>query len=96
MGAKVDTEDLVTASEVAQLLGLSQHNSVSTYLSRYSDFPQPVVEKSGGRIRLWLRQEIGAWADSRASGQEANRSAAPQRPQLPEDHCHTAKPRWYV
>ncbi len=61
MGTTVDTKDLVSASEVADLLGLAQHNSVTTYLRRYPDFPRPVVEKSHGHIRLWLRQDIAEW-----------------------------------
>jgi len=68
MGSKVDTKDLVSASEVAELLGLAQHNSVTTYLRRYADFPRPVVEKSGGHIRLWLRPEITRWARKRGTG----------------------------
>jgi len=68
MGSKVDTKDLVSASEVAELLGLAQHNSVTTYLRRYADFPRPVVDKSGGHIRLWLRQDIQTWSRSRQSG----------------------------
>ncbi len=43
------------------MLGLAQHNSVTTYLHRYDDFPRPTIEKSGGRIRLWLRQDILDW-----------------------------------
>jgi len=66
MGLKIDTKDLVSASEVADLLGLAQHNSVTTYLRRYSDFPQPVVEKSSGHIRLWLRGDILSWKAKRA------------------------------
>jgi glutathione-regulated potassium-efflux system ancillary protein KefG len=58
---KVNTEDLIGASEVASLLGLSHHNSVTTYLRRYPDFPRPVVDLSASRIRLWLRTEIEAW-----------------------------------
>jgi glutathione-regulated potassium-efflux system ancillary protein KefG len=59
---RVNTEDLITASEVAAILGLAHHNSVSTYLRRYADFPRPVVDRSKGRVRLWLRQDIEAWA----------------------------------
>lgn len=61
MGRTVDVDDLVSAAEVAEILGLAQHNSVTTYLHRYDDFPRPAIEKSGGRIRLWLRQEILEW-----------------------------------
>lgn len=65
MGRDVNTDDLVSAVEVAAILGLAQSNTVTTYLHRYADFPRPVIDKSRGRIRLWLRQEIEAWAASR-------------------------------
>lgn len=58
----VNTKDLIGATEVAEILGLSHHNSVSTYVQRYKDFPPPIIDKSNGRIRLWLRGEIEAWA----------------------------------
>lgn len=67
MVPKVDTEDLIGAAEVAKLLGLSHHNSVTTYLHRYADFPRPVVDLSESRIRLWLRQDILGWRESRKS-----------------------------
>ncbi len=67
MGRSVDVDNLVSAAEVAEILGLAHHNSVTTYLHRYEDFPQPVVEKSGGRIRLWDRREIQAWRQRRPS-----------------------------
>lgn len=63
---KVETDNLVSAGEVAELLGLAHHNSVTTYLQRYPDFPEPVVQKSGGHIRLWLRPDIEEWAGSRS------------------------------
>ena len=68
MAPKVNTEDLVSAAEVARILGLSHHNTVATDMRRYDDFPQPVVNLSGGRIRLWLRQDITVWKDARSSG----------------------------
>lgn len=61
MNQKVNIKDLISAAEVAEILGLSHHNSVSTYRRRYEDFPAPVVDKSNGRIRLWLRSEIEKW-----------------------------------
>jgi len=66
MGSEVDTEDLVSVGEVADLLGLAHPNSVTTYLRRYDDFPRPVVEKSSGHIRLWLRADINGWVEERA------------------------------
>ncbi len=52
-------------SEVAEILGLRHHNSVTTYLHRYDNFPKPVVDKSADRIRLWVRQDIVAWRNER-------------------------------
>jgi len=65
MSPKVDTEDLIDSQEVADLLGLSHRNSVSTYLRRYEAFPRPIVERGGGRTRLWLRSDLEEWKDSR-------------------------------
>ncbi len=65
MAPLVRTEDLVDAHEVASILGLSHPNSVSTYLRRYPKMPRPIIEKGGGRTRLWLRQDVEAWATRR-------------------------------
>jgi glutathione-regulated potassium-efflux system ancillary protein KefG len=67
MTPRIDTEDLVDAHGVAQLLGLSHRNSVSLYQRRYADMPRPVVELGRGRIKLWLRSEIMGWAQEQAS-----------------------------
>jgi hypothetical protein len=58
---KVNTADLIGAAEVAEILGLAHHNSVTTYLRRYDDFPRPVLDLSKSRIRLWLRQDVERW-----------------------------------
>lgn len=65
MSPKVNTEDLIGAAEVAEILGLAHHNSVTTYLKRYDNFPRPVVDLSRSRIRLWLRQDIVSWKEYR-------------------------------
>lgn len=57
----VRTEDLIDAVEVAEILGLSHRNSVSTYQRRYSDMPRPIVDLGPNRSRLWLRSEIRDW-----------------------------------
>ena len=57
----VATEDLIDAQEVARLLGLSQRNSVSLYLKKYTDMPRPVIDLGPNRPRLWLRPEIESW-----------------------------------
>lgn len=54
-------DELIDATEVASLLGLSHRNSVSTYRSRYRDFPAGQPAPGGGRSRLWVRGEILAW-----------------------------------
>lgn len=66
MGKDVNTDDLIGAAEVQALLRLSHPSSVTTYLNRYDDFPQPVLDLSASRIRLWLRQDIEAWDRGRA------------------------------
>ncbi len=59
---KVNTEDLIDAHGVAELLGLSHANSVSTYQHRYEDMPRPVVDLGSGRCKMWLASDIVAWA----------------------------------
>ena len=65
MAPLVNTEDLIDAHEVAELLGLSHRESVSTYQRRYSEMPRPVVDLGPGRPRLWLRPEIQDWGRER-------------------------------
>ena len=62
MGRKVDIDDLIDVNGVADLLGLSQRNTVTTYLRRYPHMPRPVVEFESSRIRLWLKSEVVEWA----------------------------------
>ncbi len=62
----VNTADLIDARGVADLLGLSHPNSVSTYQHRYSEMPRPTIDMGEGRCKLWLRSEIVGWA--RATG----------------------------
>lgn len=62
MTPKVNTDDLIDAVAVAKILGLAQRTSVSTYLNRYPDMPRPAVDLGARRPRLWVRQEIEAWA----------------------------------
>jgi predicted DNA-binding transcriptional regulator AlpA len=65
VGRKVDVDDLIDANGVAEMLGLSHRNSVTTYQRRYPSMPRPVVDKSKSRIRLWLRSEITEWMTKR-------------------------------
>lgn len=67
MGRKVDTDDLIDAQGVADMLGLAQRNTVSLYQRRYSDMPRPVVDLGRGRCKMWLRAEIDAWDEGRST-----------------------------
>ncbi len=62
MAPRINSEDLIDSQIVADILGLAHRNSVTTYLMRYPDMPRPVVELGRGRVRLWLRPDIEAWA----------------------------------
>ena len=64
---KVDTEDLIDAPGVAEILGLSHRNSVSLYQRRYQDMPRPVVDLGNGRVKLWLRTEVESWVDAQSA-----------------------------
>lgn len=59
----IDPGELLDATEVAEMLGLSNRTAVSVYRRRYGDFPVPVIEKS--RCVLWARQDIQSWASDR-------------------------------
>lgn len=61
----IDPNDLLDATEVAGLLGLSSRTAVSVYRRRYGDFPEPLIEKS--RCVLWHRSAIEAWAAGRTA-----------------------------
>jgi len=68
---QVDIDDLIDAHEVAEILGLSHRNSVSLYQRRYPDMPRPVVERGGGRTKLWLRSEVERWVRERGEAKSA-------------------------
>jgi predicted DNA-binding transcriptional regulator AlpA len=66
--ANLTPDDLVDASEVAALIGLSNPRSIPVYRARYPDFPAPFVVKASGKCVLWLRADVEAWAARRSSG----------------------------
>ncbi|WP_249019492.1 hypothetical protein [Conexibacter sp. S30A1] len=69
MAPLIDSNDLVDAHGVAEILQLSHRNTVSQYQRRYSDMPRPVVNLGSGRIKLWLRSEMEQWAAERRPNQ---------------------------
>lgn len=64
MGRTVDVDDLIDAQGVADLLNLSQRNTVSLYQKRYPDMPRPVIHFEKSRVRIWSRSAIEEWARS--------------------------------
>lgn len=66
MTPRVDTEDLIDARGVAELLGLAHRNTVSVYQRRYPDMPRPIVDLGSGRAKLWLAPQIKRWSAARA------------------------------
>jgi hypothetical protein len=70
---KIDLEDLVGSVEIAQRMGVKDHNVVNTWRRRHPDFPGPILTLRLGRIWSW--SEVERWA--RATG----RQIRPRSPQ---------------
>ncbi len=67
MGEYINSDDVIDAQGVAELLGLAQRNTVSSYQKRYPGMPRPVIDLGQGRCKLWLRAEMQRWRDHRPS-----------------------------
>jgi predicted DNA-binding transcriptional regulator AlpA len=65
VGRQIDSDDLIDAQGIAELLGLSQRNTVSSYQRRYPDMPRPLIDLGRGRCKLWLRSDIQRWRSQR-------------------------------
>jgi len=63
-GRVVRVDDLVGTVEIAQRLGVADHNVVNTWRRRHPGFPQPLTTLRHGRIWSWT--DVEAWA--RATG----------------------------
>jgi predicted DNA-binding transcriptional regulator AlpA len=63
--ALVDTDDLIDARGIADLLGLAHRNAVALYQRRYADMPRPVLDLGAGRPRLWRRSAVESWMANR-------------------------------
>jgi glutathione-regulated potassium-efflux system ancillary protein KefG len=61
MSPRVETEDLVDAQGVAEMLGLARRTSVSVYQLRYPMMPRPIVNLGPGRPMLWSRKALERW-----------------------------------
>jgi glutathione-regulated potassium-efflux system ancillary protein KefG len=65
VGRHIDTDDVIDAQGMAELLGLAQRNTVSLYQRRYASMPRPVIDLGQGRCKLWLRSEVEEWRSDR-------------------------------
>jgi glutathione-regulated potassium-efflux system ancillary protein KefG len=61
----VNTDELIDARGLAELIGLSHPNSVSLYQRRYPSMPRPVIDLGRGRPRLWSRPDVEFWLSNR-------------------------------
>lgn len=59
---EINTDDLIDAQGVADMIGLKFRNAVSEYQRRYPEMPRPVVDLGRGRSMLWSRTAIEKWA----------------------------------
>jgi predicted DNA-binding transcriptional regulator AlpA len=65
VGRQINTDDVIDAQGMAEMLGLAQRNTVSLYQRRYPAMPRPVIDLGQGRCKLWLRTEIEDWRSKR-------------------------------
>src|ERR1700722_12118514 len=68
MTPQIDTEDIVDATGVAEMLGLTKRTSVSVYQRRYVDMPRPIVALGAGRSQLWSRKAVETWYRTSSPG----------------------------
>jgi hypothetical protein len=56
----IKVADLVGTVEIAQRLGVRDHNVVNNWRRRHHDFPEPVTTLRHGRIWAW--PDVERWA----------------------------------
>lgn len=76
MARKVDVDNLVGASEIAERFGWSHTANVHTIRKRHTDFPTPLAVL-GGPTYLWNWPDVEAWGV--ATGRLAE-DGTPMRP----------------
>ena len=60
MGRKVDLDNLVGATEIAQRLGVKRPHLIHDWRRRHPEFPKPVLELTG--ILVWDWRDVEVWA----------------------------------
>jgi hypothetical protein len=58
VGHYSNTDEVIDAQRVADLLGLGQRHTVFSYPRRYLAMPRPAADLGDGRSKLWLRTDI--------------------------------------
>jgi len=61
MGRKVDADQLVGASEIAERIpGISEPRTIHAWVRRHSDFPKPIAELNSAMVWYW--PDVEKWA----------------------------------
>ncbi|HEX9994007.1 MAG TPA: hypothetical protein VGB14_13845 [Acidimicrobiales bacterium] len=60
MGRKVDVDDIVSATEIAQRLGVKRPTVVHDWRRRHPEFPKPIARTALGF--LWAWPDVERWA----------------------------------
>jgi chromosome partitioning protein len=60
MGRRVDVDELVGATEIAERIGLAHPENVHSWRRRYEDFPEPVAVLRQGMVWCWA--DVKRWA----------------------------------
>jgi hypothetical protein len=60
VGRKIDVDDLVGATEIAERLGLSHAETVHSWRHRHADFPEPVAKLR--QAMVWAWPDVEKWA----------------------------------
>jgi hypothetical protein len=64
-GRKADVEHLVGSGEIAERLGVRQHNRVHSWRQSDESFPEPVAvlgASSGRQTYVWYWPDVEQWA----------------------------------
>lgn len=68
MGRKLDVEQFVGATEIAERLGVSRGQVVHNWRARFDDFPAPAFELAMGMVWYW--PEVRRWAASHGKAED--------------------------
>lgn len=81
MGRRVDVDQLVGATDIAERLGLVRNQDVHTWRRRDPTFPEPVAVLGGGPqkgIFVWYWPDVAVWARKKGLEPGDRRTLAPR------------------